>query len=63
MKHTKQNIIKLLEAMSRDKFEIYQLTNDEIYLNECMALDVAIDILKDKSQFDVYANIYKYVIK
>lgn len=64
MKHTKANIIKLLEEMYKVKFEAakeIKVKNREMfnrYMTEVMTLDKVIAIITRKYFFDAMVNTY-----
>lgn len=63
MKHTKQNVIKVLTAMNELAMRIYHDTEDEdlktMYLHESMAFDQALWLLTDKEYFDKMVEIHE----
>lgn len=64
MENTRENVIKLLRAMIKNKRELAGQLDDKhrafanILWNEQNALATAVDVLEDQSYFDSYAEIY-----
>lgn len=63
MEHNKENVIKLLEAMSRDAYELYKDSDEKFYITKCTTIDMIIDILRNEKDFNDYVKIYKDVIE
>lgn len=64
MENTRENVIKLLRAMIKNKRELAGQLDDKhrafanTLWNEQNALATAVDVLEDQSYFDSYAEIY-----
>jgi hypothetical protein len=64
MENIRENVIKLLRAMIKNKRELAGMLDDKhrtfanTLWNEQNALATAVDILEDQSYFDSYAEIY-----
>lgn len=63
MKHTKQNVIKVLAAMNQHALDMHRLSETEEektkYLRESMVFDRCIWALTDKEYFDKMVEIFK----
>lgn len=68
MEHTTNNIIELLKAMTKCnkenivKYDYSDNSVPEHLLEECLAFEKVINILKDKTYFDSYAFTYRNYI-
>lgn len=64
MENTRENVIRLLRAMIKNKRELASMLDDKhrsfanTLWNEQNALATAVDVLEDQSCFDGYAEIY-----
>lgn len=64
MENTRENVIKLLRAMIKNKRELAGMLDDKhrafsnTLWNEQNALATVVDVLEDQSYFDSYAEIY-----
>lgn len=64
MENTRENVIKLLRAMIKNKRELAGMLDDKhrafanTLWNEQNALASAVHVLEDQSYFDSYAKIY-----
>ena len=64
MENTRENVIRLLRAMIKNKRELAGTLDDKhrsfanTLWNEQNALSTAVDVLEDQSCFDAYAEIY-----
>lgn len=66
MKHTKANVIKVLQAMSDNEWALaqyYEAENDEENRKRCVArmceIDSVINLITDTEHFNAMCEIYK----